>query len=61
VAAWRCLSLIDLEQFAKAIRQANYTYLAASAVVSVSWLAVRALVWHTLLRERAAMRMSSGR
>jgi hypothetical protein len=48
------LSLIDLGQFAEAIRQANYAYLAASAILSVSWLAVRGVVWRTLLRERAS-------
>jgi glycosyltransferase 2 family protein len=47
------LSLIDLRKFAEAIRQANYIYLAISAILSVSWLVVRAVVWRTLLRERA--------
>jgi uncharacterized protein (TIRG00374 family) len=47
-------SLIDLQKFAEAIQQANYAYLAASAVLSASWLGVRAVVWRTLLRERAS-------
>jgi uncharacterized protein (TIRG00374 family) len=48
------LSLIDLRKFADAIRQANTIYLVAGAVISVSWLFVRGIVWRTLLRERAS-------
>ena len=38
---------------AAAIRSANYWILALVAVLSFAWLGVRAIVWRTLLRERA--------
>jgi uncharacterized protein (TIRG00374 family) len=43
-----------LRQLADAIRQANIFWLAMSLVAAVTWLAVRGVVWRTLLREKAA-------
>lgn len=37
-----------------AIRSANYTILAIAMSTSFLWMAVRAIVWRTLLRERAS-------
>jgi len=46
------LYLVDIQTTWNAIRHANYRILAGSAVLSFLWLAVRAKVWQTLLRDK---------
>ncbi len=48
------LYFVDLRAMVEAIRHANYTLLGIALVVSFIWLAVRAQVWRTLLRDRAS-------
>jgi uncharacterized protein (TIRG00374 family) len=50
------LYFVDLDRFVDAIRSANYWLLLAFAASSVVWMAVRAIVWRTLLRNRASYR-----
>jgi uncharacterized protein (TIRG00374 family) len=50
------LYFVDLQRFVDAIRSANYWLLLAFAAASIAWLAVRAIVWRTLLRGRAKYR-----
>ncbi len=45
---------VDFRQMAEAIRSANYLILLAALPLSFVWLAVRAIVWRTLLRDRAS-------
>jgi len=44
------LSVVDLRAMGAAIRNANYYMLGAALVTSFVWIAVRAQVWRTLLR-----------
>lgn len=44
---------VDWSKVWVALRSANYWLLAFAGLVSFSWLAVRGIVWRTLLRERA--------
>lgn len=46
------LYFVDFQTLANAIKTANYKILAGSAVLSFAWLAGRAKVWHTLLRDK---------
>jgi uncharacterized protein (TIRG00374 family) len=48
------LYFVDFETVLEAVRTANYAILAVALVLAFVWLAVRAIVWRTLLRERAA-------
>jgi len=48
------LYFVDFRQMAKAIRSANYLILALALPLSFIWMAVRAIVWRTLLRNRAS-------
>ncbi len=48
------LYFVDFQQMAQAIRSANYLILLAALPLSFIWLAVRAIVWRVLLRERAS-------
>jgi uncharacterized protein (TIRG00374 family) len=50
------LYFVDLQRFVDAIRTANYWLLLAFAAASIVWLAVRGIVWRTLLRGRARYR-----
>ncbi len=50
------LYFVDLDQFVNAIRSADYGLLLAVFGISLVWLAVRGLVWRTLLRGQAAYR-----
>jgi uncharacterized protein (TIRG00374 family) len=50
------LYFVDLRSLAEAIRSADYRLLLASLAISVGWLAVRGIVWRTLLRARASYR-----
>jgi glycosyltransferase 2 family protein len=47
------LYLVDLRKVFAAIRSADYRILAVVAVLSFVWMFVRAIVWRTLLRDRA--------
>jgi glycosyltransferase 2 family protein len=44
------LSVVDLHAMADAIRHANYFLLAIAMVLGFLWIAIRAQVWRTLLR-----------
>ena len=56
VAIAAIIHFVDLKRFVSAIRLANYWLLLVFLVSSVVWLAVRAIVWRTLLRGRASYR-----
>jgi uncharacterized protein (TIRG00374 family) len=45
---------VDLGEMVEAIRHANYWFLALSFAIGFVWMAVRAQVWRTLLRNRAS-------
>jgi uncharacterized protein (TIRG00374 family) len=47
------LYFVDFRAMAEAVRTANYVILSGAMVLSFVWLGVRAIVWRTLLRERA--------
>ena len=49
------LYFVDLRAMVAAIRNANYGLLAIAIVIGFLWLWVRAIVWRTLLRERASL------
>jgi uncharacterized protein (TIRG00374 family) len=44
---------IDLREVATAIRAANYALVALALGVTFAWLAIRGIVWRTLLQEKA--------
>ena len=48
---------VDWSKVLAALGAANYWLLAVAAVLAFAWLAVRAIVWRTLLRERAPYRV----
>jgi len=48
------LYFVDLEAMVDAMRTANYGLLAIAFGTGFLWLAVRAIVWRTLLRDRAS-------
>jgi uncharacterized protein (TIRG00374 family) len=50
------LYFVDWSKVLAALRSANYLILAITLVISFAWMAVRAIVWRTLLRERAPYR-----
>jgi glycosyltransferase 2 family protein len=50
------LYFVDLRAMLEAIRNANYGLLGIALVIGFIWMAVRAIVWRTLLRERASYR-----
>ncbi len=50
------LYFVDIPKVIAAIRSADYRILGVVAVTSFGWLFVRAIVWRTLLRERASYR-----
>ena len=50
------LYFVDLRQTFAAIQAANYGILLACLILGVLWLLVRAVVWRTLLRNRASYR-----
>lgn len=45
----------DLDKVVQALRLANYWLIALYLSVSLSWLFIRALVWRTLLQEKASL------
>jgi uncharacterized protein (TIRG00374 family) len=48
------LYFVDLRAMLDAIRNANYGLLGIALLIGFIWMAVRAIVWRTLLRERAS-------
>ena len=48
------LYFVDFRQMGEAIREANYWFLLMSLPLAFIWLAVRGIVWRTLLRNRAS-------
>ena len=46
------LSVVDLRKMVDAIRHANYFLLTIAVVMGFIWIAVRAQVWRTLLRDK---------
>jgi uncharacterized protein (TIRG00374 family) len=48
------LYFVDLRAMLNAIRTADYTLLGIAIVLGFGWIAVRAIVWRTLLRNRAS-------
>ncbi|MEJ5240472.1 MAG: lysylphosphatidylglycerol synthase transmembrane domain-containing protein [Anaerolineales bacterium] len=48
------LRTVDLPKTLQALRQANYPLLGFAFLLSLLWLALRAVVWRTLLRNRPA-------
>ncbi len=48
------LYFVDVGKMVDAIRNANYVYLGIALVIGFGWIAVRAIVWRTLLRDRAS-------
>ncbi|MEB2335000.1 MAG: lysylphosphatidylglycerol synthase transmembrane domain-containing protein [Anaerolineaceae bacterium] len=48
------LYFVDLRKMIEALRNANYIYLGVALVIGFAWMAVRAQVWRTLLRNRAS-------
>lgn len=50
------LYFVDLRAMLNAIRNANYGLLGIALAIGFLWMAVRAIVWRTLLRERASYR-----
>lgn len=46
------LYFVDIPKMIAAVRSADYRFIALAFVLSFSWLAVRTVVWRTLLRER---------
>jgi len=50
------LYFVDLSAMVDAIRNANYGLLGIALVIGFIWMGVRAIVWRTLLRERASLK-----
>jgi uncharacterized protein (TIRG00374 family) len=50
------LHFVDLQRFVNAIRSANYWLLLAVLIIAFIWLAVRGMVWLTILRGQASYR-----
>ena len=50
------LYFVDIPKVVAAIRAADYRILAVATVLSFSWMYMRAIVWRTLLRDRASYR-----
>ena len=50
------LYFVDIPKVIAAIRSADYRILGVLMVLSFAWMFVRAIVWRTLLRERASYR-----
>lgn len=47
------LYFVDIPKMLAAIRSADYRFIGLSLIVAFTWLPVRAIVWRTLLRDRA--------
>ena len=48
------LYFVDLDKMLNAVRNANYVLLGIATIIGFLWMAVRAIVWRTLLRDLAA-------
>jgi len=48
------LYFVDLERFLEAVRAADYRFVLLVLLMGLIWLVVRAIVWRTILRDRAA-------
>jgi uncharacterized protein (TIRG00374 family) len=48
------LYFVDFGEMVKAIQNANYVFLGIAFALGFIWIAIRALAWRTLLRERAS-------
>jgi uncharacterized membrane protein YbhN (UPF0104 family) len=48
------LYFVDLGEMVEAVRNANYLFLGIAMVIGFLWMAIRAQVWRTLLRNRAS-------
>jgi hypothetical protein len=48
------LYFVDLGEMLDAVRNANYALLGVAILIGFLWMAVRAIVWRTLLRNRAS-------
>lgn len=46
------LSFVDFKTTLSALQNANYSLIGIAAILSFVWLAVRAIVWRTLLRDK---------
>lgn len=46
------LYFVDLGEMVEAVRNANYLFLGIAIVIGFIWMAIRAQVWRTLLRDR---------
>ena len=56
VAVIVIVSFVDLQKFVDAVKEANYWLLASAFAASFGWLALRGIVWRTILRGRASYR-----
>ncbi len=54
IAVVAILYFVDLRRLLGALQQADYRYIALFFGISIAWLAVRGLVWRTLLQEQAS-------
>jgi glycosyltransferase 2 family protein len=54
IAVIAILYFIDLKRLSSALLKADYRYIVLFFGISISWLAVRGLVWRTLLQEQAS-------
>src|SRR5512146_3192066 len=50
------LYFVDIPRVIAAIRAADYRILAVAVVLGFAWMFIRAIVWRTLLRDRAPFR-----
>jgi glycosyltransferase 2 family protein len=46
------LYFVDLGEMVEAVRNANYLFLGIAMIIGFIWMAIRAQVWRTLLRDR---------
>jgi hypothetical protein len=53
IAIVAIMYFVDLRRLLGALQQADYRYIALFFGISIAWLAVRGLVWRTLLQEQA--------
>lgn len=54
IAILLIINFVDLHRLVQAVRTADYWYLLAGLAISWSWLAVRGIVWRTLLQNKAS-------
>jgi uncharacterized protein (TIRG00374 family) len=54
IAVVAILYFVDLKRLLDALQQADYRYIAMFFGITICWLAVRGLVWRTLLQEQAS-------